>query len=74
VRRTFTLGQLTAGLAESGADAGPLPTLLAEVRRARPTATVADDVEDPYRRGPEVAARVAARLDELIGRLLPRLG
>jgi protein-tyrosine-phosphatase len=72
IKRTFSLGQLAAALADvppcaSGAD------LLAAARRARATAVADDDVADPYGLGPEAAAAAAAHLDALLDRLLPRL-
>ncbi len=72
VNRTFTLGQLAGAL-----DAVPRdvrgPDAVAAARRLRATASPADDVEDPYGRGPEAAATVADRLDGLLDRILLRL-
>ena len=75
-RRTFTLGQLARALDDAGVASGsPVrgAELVAELGPVRPP-NRDDDVVDPYRRGDEAAARAAAHLDELVGRLRPVLG
>lgn len=72
VRRAFTLGQLASALEVVPPDV-PRDELLAAVRRARPTAREEDDVTDPYGRGGDAAASAARHIDDLLGRVLPRL-
>lgn len=75
-RRVLTLGQLARAVEAAEVGSGPSPVSspsLDELSdRLRP-ADHADDVEDPYRRGAEVAARVAGRLDALLGQVAPLL-
>ena len=84
VRRTYTLRQFTdlaelvagdpAVTAADGA-AERLAALVRAVPRARSRRVAGeDDVEDPYRRSPEVHAAVVAQLDRSVGRLLAVLG
>ncbi|TWE09928.1 low molecular weight phosphatase family protein [Rudaeicoccus suwonensis] len=72
VRHTFTLVQLAKAVSaadphEHGAD------LVSSIGAYRPRLTDDDDVADPYQRGPEVAARTAEHIAELLDRLIPRL-
>jgi sulfate adenylyltransferase len=71
MRKAFTFGQFVRGLDELdgwGAD------VVDQVRSRAATSTVADDVADPYRRGPEAFEVAAAEIDRLLGRILPALG
>lgn len=72
VTRTFTLGQLARALDDVPREVTGLEAVAAG-RRLRATADAADDVEDPYGRGPAAAAVAADRLDELLDRILLRL-
>ncbi len=71
VRRTFTLGQLVRI-----ADACPGvegAELLEAIGRTRHRARSADDVADPFRRGPAAASAAAQRICGLLDAVLPRL-
>ena len=72
VSRTFTLGQLAGALDTVSRDLRGLEAVGA-ARRLSATASPADDVEDPYGRGPAAAATAADRLDALLDRILLRL-
>jgi sulfate adenylyltransferase len=71
-RKVFTLGQLAQALrrAPEGLDR---PALLQHLAASRGHADPSLDVPDPYRRGPEAAASCVARLEELLGTVLPAL-
>jgi sulfate adenylyltransferase len=71
-RKVFTLGQLARAVetAPAGLDRAALLEHLGSTRR---NADPALDVPDPYRRGPEAAARCVARLGELLRTVLPAL-
>jgi len=71
-RKVFTLGQLAAAIQRQ--DAGlPRDELLARLAQSRGSADPVLDVTDPYRRGPEAAAQAAARIEGLLGVILPAL-
>ena len=70
MRKAFTFGQFARGLSLL---ADPTPDLLAEVRAGAATSTVADDVADPYGRGPDAAATAALELDDLLAQILSAL-
>ena len=61
------------GRAALGADGPRGRALVAEIGRHRSQADPRHDVDDPYRRGPEVAAACAARIDDLLGIVVPAL-
>jgi sulfate adenylyltransferase len=72
-RKTFTLGQFVA----SARAADPSlrgRALVAEVTDRRVPAGAEHDIADPYRRGPEAAARAGAQMEELLAVLAERLG
>jgi protein-tyrosine-phosphatase len=71
-RRLFTLGQLDRTLDAVPEDLRGRELITAAGRALRPAA-VADDVADPYRRGPEAAERAAGHLEKLLTRVIPRL-
>lgn len=62
LRRTFTLREFA--LLVPTVDAPDLETLVAEAARARGTVRGPLDVDDPYRRSPEVHRGVADQIDE----------
>ena len=71
-RRIFTLGQFVA----SARAADPALRGSRPARGARPTpgpARPEHDIADPYRRGPEAAARAAAEMEELLAVVVERL-
>lgn len=70
--RVFTLGQFTRAVASAGRRLGP-GDLVAWVAAHRPPADPADDVPDPYGRGPAAAHQAADLIDEHLLQLLPRL-
>ncbi|WP_231123991.1 arsenate reductase/protein-tyrosine-phosphatase family protein [Nocardioides sambongensis] len=71
-RKVFTLGQFAASVER--ADAGLTGAdLVAHVGNHRAAATAEQDVPDPYRRGPDAAARCADQIDGLLATILPRL-
>lgn len=72
VRKVFTLGQAAAAIErlETGL---PRQELLVRLAQARGSADPALDVADPYRRGPEAAARAAATIERLLAVVLPAL-
>ena len=72
-RKVFTLGQFADAVATLGADAPRGRALVAEIGRHRSQADPRHDVDDPYRRGPEVAAACKARIDDLLGIVVPAL-
>jgi sulfate adenylyltransferase len=71
-RKVFTLGQLAAAIQrqESGL---PREELLARLAQSRGSADPDLDVADPYRRGPEAAAKAAATIERLLDVVLPAL-
>jgi sulfate adenylyltransferase len=71
-RKVFTLGQAAAALRRLGS-ALPREELLSRLAQARGNADAELDVADPYRRGPEAAAETAAKIDRLLGEILPAL-
>ena len=71
-RKVFTLGQFAEAVKSSGGTARGRE-LIEVVGRRRPAADPRHDVDDPYRRGPEVAQAVAARIDELLAIVIPAL-
>lgn len=74
-RRIFTLGQLARTFDEAGAELSGLHgrELLAALPGRFRSAGDADDLPDPYRRGEEVAAQTAARLDDMLATVVRRL-
>jgi sulfate adenylyltransferase len=71
-RKTFTLGQFVA----SARTADPRlhgRALVEELASRRVPAAPEHDVADPYRRGPEAAARAAAQMEQLLEELVDRL-
>ncbi len=71
-RKVFTLGQFAQAV-ERAPDGLDRDALLAHVATTRGNADPALDVPDPYRRGPEEAAACVARLEQLLGSVLPAL-
>lgn len=71
-RRLFTLGQLDRTLDGLPDDLRGRALITAAGQAAVP-ADPADDVHDPYRRGPEAARTAAAHIEALVSRWLPRL-
>ena len=72
VWRTFTLGQFARLLPDvSGEPRGR--QLLAACRAVHRPATARDDVTDPFRRGPDVAAAAAKHIDAMLRQIIPRL-
>ncbi|MFC5175704.1 hypothetical protein [Nocardioides taihuensis] len=71
-RRTFTLGQLAAAVRADGSGRTG-PELLDHLGDRRGNADPALDVADPYLRGPEVAARCATGIDDLLRVVVPAL-
>ncbi|WP_374928544.1 low molecular weight phosphatase family protein [Kytococcus sedentarius] len=75
IRRTHTLGHFLHAVDELAA-AGPVPSgaaLVDAVSRLRVPSSRAESVEDPYRRGPEKAARAAEQLEAWVGRAVEAL-
>lgn len=66
--RTFLLHEFLSIVSRlpDDADDGTLDGLVAAAHRHRPWGADAPEVEDPYRRGTEVASRVAAELDDAV--------
>lgn len=71
-RKVLTLGQAAAAATQVDPEARGRDAVV-ELSRARATADPADDVDDPYRRGPEAAARCAATVTSMLSTLLPVL-
>ncbi|TYL44981.1 adenylyl-sulfate kinase [Nocardioides sp. BGMRC 2183] len=71
-RKVFTLGQFAASLERVDGDLHGAE-LLAEIGDRRSAATAEQDIADPYRRGPEAAARCAGQIEDLLATVLPRL-
>lgn len=65
IRKAFTFGQFERGLAGG--------STLEEIRARAATSTEADDVADPYGRGPAAAVRAAEDLDRRLALILPAL-
>lgn len=72
VRRTFTLGQLARIARDHPAEVHGTE-LLAQIGAFRQRARDEDDIQDPYRRSPEVAHQVAGQISGLLDELVPRL-
>jgi sulfate adenylyltransferase len=75
-RKVWTLGQFAEAVRRVPAEDGRRPTgraLVAVVSRVSGISQVRDDIPDPYRRGPDVNAACAARIDELLDVVLPAL-
>jgi sulfate adenylyltransferase len=71
-RKTFTLGQFAA----SAGAADPAlhgRDLIAALESRRVQAAPEHDIADPYRRGPEAAARAAVQMEELLAVVVERL-
>ena len=68
-RRVLTIGQAARMLEQVGGEVTGRPVLDA-LRRAFTVPDPADDVADPYRRGPEAAAAAANRLDGHVRRIV----
>lgn len=71
-RRLFTLGQFEQVLAEQADDVRGRELLAAASRGLKP-ARPADDVVDPYRRGPDAAAVAAEHIERIVRPALQRL-
>jgi sulfate adenylyltransferase len=71
-RRTFTLGQLAAAVRADDSDLSG-PDLLVHLGDRPGAADTARDVPDPYGRGPEVAARCAGTIEDLLRVVVPAL-
>jgi sulfate adenylyltransferase len=72
-RKVFTLGQFVASAraADPSLHGRELIAALAQ-RRVPPVPE--HDIADPYRRGPEAAARASAQMEDLLAVLVERLG
>ncbi|MGC4110512.1 MAG: adenylyl-sulfate kinase [Nocardioides sp.] len=71
-RKTFTLGQFVASAEAADAELRGRELVEAVTARRVPAAPE-HDIADPYRRGPEAAARAAVQMEELLGVLVERL-
>ena len=71
-RKVFTLGQAAAAIERLENGAGGR-ALLARLSEARGSAEAAQDVRDPYRRGPEAAATAAGQIRALLDIVVPAL-
>jgi sulfate adenylyltransferase len=71
-RKIFTLGQFVAS-ARTADPALRGRKLIAELSGRRAPAVPEHDIADPYRRGPEAAARAAVELEELLAVVVDRL-
>jgi len=71
LRRVFTVGQFAAAALASPDLTGR--DLLARAGRRRTAPTAEQDVVDPYGQGPAAAAEAAARIDALLGVVVPAL-
>jgi sulfate adenylyltransferase len=71
-RRVFTLGQFVEAIRADDSDATG-PELLTRIGERRGLADPELDVPDPYRRGPEIAAQAAAKIEEMLRVALPAL-
>jgi sulfate adenylyltransferase len=71
-RKSFTLGQFAASVRATDPSLHGRE-LLEAVDRRRVPPTPEHDIADPYRRGPEAAARAAAEMDELLAVVVERL-
>lgn len=69
LRKAFSLGQFTRGLAQVEAGPAVVDRVLVRAATARPE----EDVADPYGRGEAAARATAAQLEGLLARLLPAL-
>lgn len=72
-RKAFTLGQFADGVSIAPKRLRP-DALVDHIREARPAANPANDIADPYRRGPEAAHAAAEQIDRYLHLVLPRLG
>lgn len=70
-RKVFTLGQFTATAAQIPDLTGR--ELIAEAGTRRTPPRPADDVADPYRRGPEASERATGTITAMLGEIVPRL-
>lgn len=71
-RKTFTLGQFVASA--RAADPQLRGRALVEALEARRAPAAPEhDIADPFRRGPEAAAKAAAQMEELLAVLVERL-
>ncbi|GAB7002819.1 hypothetical protein JCM18899A_02900 [Nocardioides sp. AN3] len=71
-RKVFTLGQAAAAIERLGTGLAR-HDLLERLGQSRGSAETSLDVGDPYRRGPEAAARAAASIEHLLSVILPAL-
>jgi sulfate adenylyltransferase len=72
-RKVFTLGQFAEAVTALGPEPLTGRALITEVGGHRSQADPRHDVDDPYRKGPEVARACAARIDELLAIVVPAL-
>lgn len=72
IQKTFTLGQFAATLKSAPEGLG-LDELLTWAYRNRAASSSRTDVSDPYRQGPQKAARTAKLLDDLIAQMAQAL-
>jgi sulfate adenylyltransferase len=70
-RKVFTLGQFAAAVRNADGLIGQ--DLLAEIATRRPHADPSLDVADPYRQGPDAAARAAEQIESLLQVVVPAL-
>ena len=70
-RKVFTLGQFAEAVRNAHGLTGQ--ELLAEIATRRPHADPSLDVADPYRQGPEAAARSAEQIEALLQVVVPAL-
>jgi len=70
-RKVFTLGQFAEAVVRNPDLAGRDLVVAAGARR--PPSIPAHDVPDPYGRGREAAAAAAARIEDLLGSIIPAL-
>ena len=72
-RKVLTLGQAVRGAASVAAPSRRAWSALPELARHRGVAEPADDVADPFRRGPAAAAAAAGQITAMLDQFLPVL-
>lgn len=69
-RRTYLIRQAARLLSDLPGGADPVAFLERVKDRPRPD----DDIDDPYRKGPEAARRAVREIDEALAIILPAIG